>query len=165
MGASSSYGRPYRNPKHRRGPGDTYRSKPLSVLHMLSDASTFSSPAGPGSCLFLFEGKQTIHAGDSSYKSHFIGSARVFRYLHCGDFRASPQHVLHPAVRGKKIDQVYLDTTYLDPRVSTLGSETEGVNLTWGSTWPIVLLPAAASRHICMCGISTEDCCGPIPRR
>ncbi len=72
---------------------------------------------GPGSCLFLFEGKQTINAGDSAYKSPFVGSPKVFRYLHCGDFRACPQHVLHPAVKGKRIDHVYLDTTYLDPKV------------------------------------------------
>ncbi|THU92728.1 DRMBL-domain-containing protein [Dendrothele bispora CBS 962.96] len=70
----------------------------------------------PGSTLFLFEGKQTTNAGDSTFKSPFVGSSQMFRYLHCGDFRASPQHVLHPAVRGKKIDHVYLDTTYLDPR-------------------------------------------------
>ncbi|KAF5355291.1 hypothetical protein D9758_006106 [Tetrapyrgos nigripes] len=70
----------------------------------------------PGSTLFLFEGKQTINAGDSNFKSPFVGSSRSFRYLHCGDFRASPQHVLHPAVKGKKIDHVYLDTTYLDPK-------------------------------------------------
>ncbi|RPD53376.1 DRMBL-domain-containing protein [Lentinus tigrinus ALCF2SS1-7] len=70
----------------------------------------------PGSCLFLFEGKQTVNAGDSAYKSPFVGSAKVFRYLHCGDFRACPQHVLHPAVKGKRIDHVYLDTTYLDPK-------------------------------------------------
>lgn len=72
---------------------------------------------GPGSCLFLFEGPQTVNAGDSAYKSSFVGSKRIFRYLHCGDFRASPQHVLHPAVRSKRIDTVYLDTTYLDPKV------------------------------------------------
>ncbi|KAG5636232.1 hypothetical protein H0H81_008713 [Sphagnurus paluster] len=70
----------------------------------------------PGSSLFYFEGRQTANAGDDSFKSEFVGSARVFRYLHCGDFRASPRHVLHPAVKGKKIDHVYLDTTYLDPR-------------------------------------------------
>jgi DNA cross-link repair 1A protein len=71
----------------------------------------------PGSCLFLFEGPQTVDAGDSAYKSHFVGSSKTFRYLHCGDFRASPQHTLHPAVKGKHIDHVYLDTTYLDPKV------------------------------------------------
>lgn len=71
----------------------------------------------PGSCLFLFEGRQTVNAGDSNFLSNFVGSPRVFRYLHCGDFRASPRHVMHPAVKGKKIDHVYLDTTYLDPRV------------------------------------------------
>ncbi|KZT67353.1 DRMBL-domain-containing protein [Daedalea quercina L-15889] len=70
----------------------------------------------PGSCLFLFEGAQTINAGDSVYKSQFVGSSKVFRYLHCGDFRASPAHVMHPAIKGKRIDHVYLDTTYLDPK-------------------------------------------------
>ncbi|KAH9930298.1 DNA repair metallo-beta-lactamase-domain-containing protein [Fomitopsis serialis] len=32
------------------------------------------------------------------------GSPKIFRYLHCGDFRASPAHVLHPAIKGKRID-------------------------------------------------------------
>ncbi|KAJ6539486.1 DNA repair metallo-beta-lactamase-domain-containing protein [Mycena capillaripes] len=70
----------------------------------------------PGSCLFLFEGPQTVDAGDSTFKSPFVGSSKTFRYLHCGDFRASPQHTSHPAVYGKHIDHVYLDTTYLDPK-------------------------------------------------
>ncbi|KAF8449161.1 DRMBL-domain-containing protein [Boletus edulis BED1] len=70
----------------------------------------------PGSSLFFFEGQQTIDAGDSAFKSPFIGSSRSFRYLHCGDFRASPRHVLHPAVNGKRIDHIYLDTTYLNPK-------------------------------------------------
>ena len=69
----------------------------------------------PGSCLFLFEGRQTVNAGDSTFRSPFVGSSKVFRYLHCGDFRASPQHILHPAIKGKRVDHVYLDTTYLDP--------------------------------------------------
>lgn len=73
--------------------------------------------SGPGSSLFLYEGKQTVNAGDSTFKSAYVGSSKVFRYLHCGDFRASPQHVLHPAIKGKRIDHVYLDTTYLDPKV------------------------------------------------
>jgi DNA cross-link repair 1A protein len=73
----------------------------------------------PGSCLFYFEGRQTVNAGDGTFKSSYIGSNRTFRYLHCGDFRASPRHVLHPAVKGKWIDHVYLDTTYLDPKVRT----------------------------------------------
>lgn len=71
----------------------------------------------PGSCLFFFEGPQTVNAGDSNFKSYLIGSSKIFKYLHCGDFRASPRHILHPAVYGKLIDQVYLDTTYLDPKV------------------------------------------------
>ncbi|KAH9479471.1 DNA cross-link repair protein pso2/snm1 [Psilocybe cubensis] len=70
----------------------------------------------PGSCLFFFEGCQTVNAGDSPFKSCYVGSSRTFRYLHCGDFRASPRHVLHPSVKGKVIDHVYLDTTYLDPK-------------------------------------------------
>ncbi|KIJ20718.1 hypothetical protein PAXINDRAFT_66030 [Paxillus involutus ATCC 200175] len=70
----------------------------------------------PGSCLFFFEGQQTVNAGDSALNSQFVGSSRIFRYLHCGDFRASPRHVLHPAVQGKYIDHIYLDTTYLDPK-------------------------------------------------
>ena len=71
---------------------------------------------GPGSCLFLFDGPQTVNAGDSTYKSPFVGTSRVFRYLHCGDFRACPQQVLHPAIKGKRLDTVYLDTTYLNPK-------------------------------------------------
>ena len=70
----------------------------------------------PGSCLFFFEGPQTVDAGDSTFKSPHVGTSRIFRYLHCGDFRASPRHVSHPAVKGKRIDHVYLDTTYLDPK-------------------------------------------------
>lgn len=71
----------------------------------------------PGSCLFYFEGPQTINAGDSAFQSPWIGSSKIFKYLHCGDFRASPRHILHPELRGKTIDHVYLDTTYLDPKV------------------------------------------------
>ena len=74
----------------------------------------------PGSCLFFLEGLQTVNSGDSAFKSPFVGSPKVFRYLHCGDFRASPHHILHPAVAGKKIDHVYLDTTYLDPKVQSM---------------------------------------------
>lgn len=58
----------------------------------------------PGSMLFLFEnGRQ--------------------RVLHCGDFRASPEHLKHPllmpgknGVKGQRLDTVYLDTTYLNPK-------------------------------------------------
>ncbi|KAL7419134.1 DNA cross-link repair protein PSO2/SNM1 [Cryptotrichosporon argae] len=69
----------------------------------------------PGSSIFLFEGPQTVNAGDSGFTSGYVGSAKRFRYLHCGDFRASPKHVLHPAVARAKVDTVYLDTTYLNP--------------------------------------------------
>ncbi|GMK55095.1 hypothetical protein CspeluHIS016_0201510 [Cutaneotrichosporon spelunceum] len=70
----------------------------------------------PGSSIFLFEGRQTAHAGDSSFRSPYVGSKRVFRYLHCGDFRACPKHVLHPAVARAPLDTIYLDTTYLNPQ-------------------------------------------------
>ncbi|KAJ7682653.1 DNA cross-link repair protein pso2/snm1 [Mycena polygramma] len=54
----------------------------------------------PGSCLFLFEGPQTVDAGDSTFKSPFVGSSKTF------------------PVKGKHMDHVYLDTTYLDPKYS-----------------------------------------------
>jgi DNA cross-link repair 1A protein len=70
----------------------------------------------PGSSIFLFE---KVSSGPSG---------RIQRVLHCGDFRASPQHVRHPLLRpdvvdpktGKtwqqRIDACYLDTTYLSPK-------------------------------------------------
>ncbi|KAI5452531.1 DNA cross-link repair protein PSO2/SNM1 [Naganishia albida] len=70
----------------------------------------------PGSSLFLFEGKQAINAGDSTIRSPYIGGSRTWRYLHCGDFRACPEMILHPAIKDKKIDVCYLDTTYLNPQ-------------------------------------------------
>ncbi|KAI5850238.1 DNA repair metallo-beta-lactamase-domain-containing protein [Morchella snyderi] len=61
----------------------------------------------PGSMLFLFE---EIKKGGK-------------RILHCGDFRARPEHLRHPlltpgkeGLKGQKIDVVYLDTTYLNPK-------------------------------------------------
>ncbi|EPS31605.1 hypothetical protein PDE_06560 [Penicillium oxalicum 114-2] len=71
----------------------------------------------PGSSLFLFE--KTFGNGPS---------ARRQRILHCGDFRASPDHLQHPLLRPESIDTVtdkpsqqrldscYLDTTYLNPK-------------------------------------------------
>lgn len=71
----------------------------------------------PGSSLFLFE--KVVGRGKNP---------KVQRVLHCGDFRACPQHVAHPKlmpdivdeISGKmkqqKIDVCYLDTTYLNPK-------------------------------------------------
>ena len=63
----------------------------------------------PGSSLFLFEKRF---------------GPRVQRVLHCGDFRASPEHLRHALLRPQqlqlqlqqKIDICYLDTTYLNPK-------------------------------------------------
>ncbi|KAK5990496.1 DNA cross-link repair protein pso2/snm1 [Cladobotryum mycophilum] len=84
-------------------------------------ASVTMIPANhcPGSSLFLF--RKPFGTGSSQ---------KTKRILHCGDFRACPDHVRHPllkpdvvdAVSGKlrqqKIDLCYLDTTYLNPRYS-----------------------------------------------
>ncbi|KAL4920757.1 cytochrome P450-domain-containing protein [Aspergillus aurantiobrunneus] len=71
----------------------------------------------PGSAIFLFE--KAVSSGPTT---------RIQRVLHCGDFRASPQHVRHALLRpdvvdsktGKswqqRIDACYLDTTYLSPK-------------------------------------------------
>lgn len=40
------------------------------------------------------------------------------RYLHTGDFRACPKMCLHPLLKDKPLNIVYLDTTYLDPKYS-----------------------------------------------
>ncbi|KAG8966809.1 hypothetical protein FRC03_011332 [Tulasnella sp. 419] len=72
----------------------------------------------PGSALFVFYGKQTVNAGDIDFPSPHVGTERIFRYLHCGDFRASPRIALHPAIKDKRLDLCYLDTTYLDPKHS-----------------------------------------------
>lgn len=60
----------------------------------------------PGACIMLFEGRQTTRPD---------APMRTYRYLHCGDFRACPQQLAHPALQ-QGVDIVYLDTTYLNPR-------------------------------------------------
>ncbi|GAA5861225.1 hypothetical protein JCM3774_002233 [Rhodotorula dairenensis] len=47
----------------------------------------------PGSVLFLFEGPHTDPKSPYSKTPN-----RIFRYLHCGDFRASPAHIVHPCM-------------------------------------------------------------------
>ena len=84
-------------------------------------ASVTMIPANhcPGSSLFIFQKPENKRP-----------NARVRKILHCGDFRACPNHVGHPllkaetkdALSGKlkrqPIDICYLDTTYLNPRYS-----------------------------------------------
>ncbi|WFD43964.1 DNA cross-link repair protein PSO2/SNM1 [Malassezia psittaci] len=60
----------------------------------------------PGACIMVFEGHQTTRPD---------APMRTYRYLHCGDFRACPQQLMHPALQ-RGVDIVYLDTTYLNPR-------------------------------------------------
>ncbi|SCV70881.1 BQ2448_3643 [Microbotryum intermedium] len=89
--------------------------KPLPMNETVNvhgiDVTLIDANHCPGSVLFLFEGPHTDP--NSPYSKT---PSRIFRYLHCGDFRASPQHVLHPAVKNKRIDICYLDTTYLDSK-------------------------------------------------
>jgi DNA cross-link repair 1A protein len=72
----------------------------------------------PGSSLFLFE--RVMGSGPKP---------KLHRILHCGDFRASPEHIRHPDLRPESVDPVtgkpigqqkldvcYLDTTYLNPK-------------------------------------------------
>lgn len=40
----------------------------------------------------------------------------VTRILHCGDMRWQPGMADHPALAGKPLDILYLDTTYAAPR-------------------------------------------------
>lgn len=112
----------------------------------------YGAIVGPGSSLFLFEGLQTVNAGDSSFASPFVGSSRTFRYLHCGDFRASPRHVLHSAVKGKDLHHVYLDTTYLNPKVRGAPMLILGVT----DLLFLVYFSSATASHFCMCRAGPE---------
>lgn len=123
-----------------------------TVLMMWFWRVTYGATAGPGSSLFLFEGLQTVNSGDSSFPSPFVGSSRIFRYLHCGDFRASPRHVLHPAIMGKNLHHVYIDTTYLDPRVR--GATTSILRV--ADLFFLVYLPSTTTSHFRMCRASSE---------
>lgn len=83
----------------------------------------------PGSCVFLFKGPRTAYILPKPAPALGIPAAaplpcidpvttkeKQWRYLHCGDFRASPALLNHPAMKGVHLDIIYLDTTYLNPR-------------------------------------------------
>lgn len=103
---------------------------PMAWLHVLPASERFTIPDTggvtvqcldanhcPGATMFVFEGVQTVRLLPHGTPSRWLGSARVFRYLHCGDFRSCPRHAAHPALQAP-LDAVYLDTTYLDPQHS-----------------------------------------------
>ncbi|PWN43805.1 DRMBL-domain-containing protein [Ceraceosorus guamensis] len=72
----------------------------------------------PGSCLFHFRGPQTAHILPPPPGGHHppLRKNRLSTYLHCGDFRACPEHVRHPTIRRHRLDIIYLDTTYCNAR-------------------------------------------------
>ncbi|ORY82630.1 DNA repair metallo-beta-lactamase-domain-containing protein [Protomyces lactucae-debilis] len=75
----------------------------MNTPHMINGVTVTLIDANhcPGSTLFFFEGEVR---------------GKILRYLHCGDFRATPTQLMHPAIAGKRIDALYLDTTYLAPK-------------------------------------------------
>ncbi|MBW0469197.1 hypothetical protein O181_008912 [Austropuccinia psidii MF-1] len=77
----------------------------LNQTHLIDNIQVTLIDANhcPGSCLFFFQGF------NHSNQKHF-------KYLHSGDFRASPTQLNHPILKNQSIDILYLDTTYLDPK-------------------------------------------------
>lgn len=63
----------------------------------------------------LLEFSVTCIAEVSTLPNHQI-ELLLLNPLAAPDFRASPAHLNHPCMIGKKIDLCYLDTTYLDPK-------------------------------------------------
>lgn len=46
----------------------------------------------------------------------FLFETPRYRILHTGDFRASPKQITHPFLHNRRVDVLYLDTTYLNPK-------------------------------------------------
>ncbi|KAH9072365.1 DNA repair metallo-beta-lactamase-domain-containing protein [Lactarius deliciosus] len=92
------------------------------IIHMLSVDPKWVHPLPMDvPTMVPNSGGVTVTLTEANYSGH-VGSARTFRYFHCGDFRASPQHTLHPTVKDKRIDVIYLDTTYLNPRAQVISA-------------------------------------------
>lgn len=84
----------------------------------------------PGSVIILFEmirEKDSLQemelCGDHQKNRKYIRSkenlgGRIYRVLHCGDFRVSRDMIQNPLISCHELNKVYLDTTYLDPRYS-----------------------------------------------
>ncbi|KJZ73632.1 hypothetical protein HIM_06965 [Hirsutella minnesotensis 3608] len=93
--------------------------KPYEVPGTGATVTMISANHCPGSSLFLFE--KPMGSGPKS---------TLRRILHCGDFRACPDHIGHPLLKPDVVDSItgkqkqqtihmcYLDTTYLNPRYS-----------------------------------------------
>ncbi|KAK9448047.1 DNA repair metallo-beta-lactamase-domain-containing protein [Limtongia smithiae] len=90
----------------------------------------------PGSVLFLFESPLT-------------------KILHTGDFRAVPAHVTHPLVYKKRIDTLYLDTTYLNPKY-TFPQQSDVVNACAELCFKIQRDPQLVSRMVAGGGASSK---------
>ena len=96
----------------------------------------------PGSMLFLFE-------------QDWLGRLGKQRILHCGDFRASAEHLNHPLLRpgkdganGQKLDSVYLDTTYLNPKYA-FPNQKSVIKACEGLAWDLMVNQLMAKGGIC----------------
>ncbi|CAN3356292.1 hypothetical protein DICA4_C06722 [Diutina catenulata] len=101
-------------------------SEPL--VKMEDDAVVGSTSTAPGLYVTPISANHCPGAGIFLFESISVNGHRHY-YLHCGDFRVCRAMIDHPALapfaRGeKKLDQVYLDTTYMSPEYTFPKQET-----------------------------------------